>query len=95
MDDVPSSSFQDFDLMMEKLGLGSPSTDHVDNGGQEIEKGESEESPITWRERDSERLRDSLKISDTPTRGTKQQSEETWRENKQVTPEVGKTINYI
>lgn len=99
MEDAPSSSFQDFDLLMERLGLGSSSSSDQVDGGPENESDkrrerEEEQTPVTWRERDSERLREYLNKSDDTTSSTgTADTSSTWRENRsQVTPEVGKAI---
>lgn len=87
MEEEPTSTFRNLTLLMEKLGI-SVNEDNVDVG---------QEEPLTWREKDSERLREHY---------SKQQEEEkptdkpfvssSWKEERsKKTPEIGKYMYYI
>ena len=107
MKDEPSTSFEDFNMLMEKLGLGPCDEYDGDNGrGQEevgvTSRGQGRDSQRTaqeqvggaWREKDSNKLKEELKNKDSEEKPLSF-SGESWREekSKQVTPEIGELLN--
>ncbi len=90
MEDEPSTTFEDFTVLMEKLGLGSQE-DH--DGEQEPDIADEPKKKLTWREHDSDRLRQELERKDEEQDTSPQPIRGTWREERsKVTPEVGKII---
>ena len=97
MEDEPSITFENFNLLMEKLGLSSQDEQDgeeevatedwgTEKGG--IESGDKVEkrTKTTWRERDSERLREDLAKKEETSSASG-----SWREERsKVTPDIGK-----
>ena len=94
MDDVPSSSFEDFNMLMEKLGLG-PCDDEQDgeeHGGtqQEGQQKVGGDKKVTWRQDDGDKLRQELKMRDDSDKQPLPGAGNSWREERsRVTPETG------
>lgn len=88
MEDEPSSTFNDLSTLMSKLGLTPPPQEDIDQG-EGGGKGEGE--GLTWKERDSQRLREKLASEDSGDRQQKSETSSTWREDRnKKTPEIGK-----
>lgn len=87
MEEEPPSTFRNLTLMMEKLGI-SVNEDNVDIG---------QEEPLTWREKDSERLREHYsKQGEEEKPADKPVVMSSWKEERsKKTPEIGKYVHHV
>lgn len=106
MKDEPSTSFEDFNMLMEKLGLGPCEECDGNEGrgqeevgvtstrqGRDSERTTQEQVGGAWREKDSNKLKEELKKKDSEEKPLSF-SGESWREERsKVTPEIGELSN--
>ena len=94
MEDEPSTTFEDFTALMEKLGLGSREEQDGEEEIEEIKRQDETEKKVTWREHDSDALRQELTKKDREQHDTPPPAVRgTWKdERSKVTPDVGKII---